>query len=57
MTGISTVAAVATDVGILGVGLGTKQQSSVTIDIVQVAFTSVCNIPQCATRCLRKSQA
>lgn len=56
MTGISTVAAVATEVGILGVGLESEQQSSVTIDRVQAAFASVCNIQQCATRCLKRSQ-
>lgn len=56
MTGISTVAAASTDVGILGVGLETERQSSVTIDTVQAAFASVCNIQQCATRCLQRSQ-
>lgn len=57
MTGISSVAAVATEVGILGVGLETEQQSSVTIELVQAASASVCNIQQCATRCLQRSQA
>lgn len=37
MTGVSTVAAAATDVGILGVGLETERQSSVTIDTVRAA--------------------
>lgn len=49
MTGISAVAALATEVGILGVGLKTEQQSSVTIDIVQTTFASVCKIQRCAT--------
>lgn len=57
MTGISAVAAVAPEVGILGVGLETENQSSVTIDIVQTAFPSVSNVRQWATRCLQKSQA
>lgn len=53
MTGISTVAVVATEVGILGVGLDTEQQSSVTKDTVQAALSSVCKIQQCATKCLQ----
>lgn len=58
MTGISTVAAVATEVGILRVGLGQRQESSVTAQIV-VAFprVCVCDIQQCATRYLQRSQA
>ena len=57
VTGISAVVALAADVGILGVGLKTEQQSSVRTDIVQTAFASVFKIQHCATRFLQRSQA
>ena len=42
MTGISAVAALATEVGILGVGLEAEQQSSVTIDSKSSIFKCLC---------------
>lgn len=58
MTGISTVAVVATKVGILGVGLHTEQQSSVTIDTKEAALCApqLCVKFNCVTRCSHLSQ-
>ena len=56
MTGITTVAALATEIGILGVGLKTEQKSIVTIEIIHIAFATVRKIQHCTTSCLQRNQ-